>query len=398
MSFLAARRLDELVTCWEDTCLIARAATEISRREDPSRVGKNMPAMFKNFRDFRGDLKTGSLHVFPVDKFYDPDRRMHKPIVDRLGTIAYVPMLAWRWVHSSRRVYELDAALQRDLELTAAPGITWRDVQWPFPAFAISLGEPMAWPNCPPIDTLIVSVAEGKNVEIYFVSKTLSEAHLRHEERQWLRGIAFEGEVIRKLPKAKRRLSELAARNRLHKSHLAHLAFSMQGLDEHVEVGVQTILDATRTKANVPGAIPPVMDLAKRLVVNVALWQMSLPAAARAEDRWRPTQAEGGERARAITEGTRVFDLSGQSAISREKLERLKKLQAEDAASTAGSETKPTGRTLASHFRSGYWRRLPGTGKDPNAPKIQHISWTIVNEDTLEEGELPEGSVTTYKP
>ena len=46
------------------------------------------------------------------------------------------------------------------------------------------------------------------------------------------------------------------------------------------------------------------------------------------------------------------------------------------------------------HFRRGTWCRAPGTGDNPDAPRINWRRPTIVRADRLPENQLPGGALT----
>jgi hypothetical protein len=59
------------------------------------------------------------------------------------------------------------------------------------------------------------------------------------------------------------------------------------------------------------------------------------------------------------------------------------------------SGTLPTGREVSVHFRSGYWSRPKGQGRNPEAQATIWHRWTIVRRDKLQKGEIPNGSIVT---
>ena len=51
-------------------------------------------------------------------------------------------------------------------------------------------------------------------------------------------------------------------------------------------------------------------------------------------------------------------------------------------------------REVSAHFRTGFFRRPRGQGKNPDAVKSEWVRPTIVRRDRLEEGALPVGATT----
>ena len=52
------------------------------------------------------------------------------------------------------------------------------------------------------------------------------------------------------------------------------------------------------------------------------------------------------------------------------------------------------GHEVRAHFRRGHWRRLPGYGDQPDAPKLVWVRPTLVRRDRLPRGALPGGAET----
>jgi len=286
--------------------------------------------------------------------------------------------------------------MQQELEWTAAPGITWRDVSWPFPCFAVSLAKPLLSETGAAFDTILVNQDDGRMTTLFLLPVNLPLCLFAPEERRWLRELLAQREEVRKVKRARAKLKELL--HKLAGAQLGQMVLQSGNLDMPVGMPVEQFPAAQR---HVNGDASQILDVAKRIAINVALWQQSLPGIQRTEDRWHPVTADGNNRRRAVIEGTRVFDLSGRSTVSRSKLERLQTLAKDTAQPPENEEPKPERRpsyTLPPHFRSGYWKRRPGTGNDPDAPKIVHVSWTIVHDEQLEDGQLPEGSATVFTP
>lgn len=121
----------------------------------------------------------------------------------------------------------------------------------------------------------------------------------------------------------------------------------------------------------------------ERLLLGTVLYLQTLPVHSPHRADWRPLARTELPNPHPITGETQLCVLSSSRTLTSEIREQL----------LAEREQQITGRQIKTHFRTGYWRRRPGQGHIPDAPRIVWIHPTIVRRDRLREGEVPAGSV-----
>ncbi len=128
----------------------------------------------------------------------------------------------------------------------------------------------------------------------------------------------------------------------------------------------------------------PEMRIALRLAVGLSLYLKSLPRSSSHVSKWHPIRLPRTMSTQSITAEAEVCDVTSIykfTADEQRTLDAIKK------------GNRPHGFEIRTHFREGHWRRAPGTGSDPTAPKTVHVRPTLVRRDLLSEGELPSGAV-----
>lgn len=122
-------------------------------------------------------------------------------------------------------------------------------------------------------------------------------------------------------------------------------------------------------------------EIAARIVAGLCLYLTTLPTRTSHRSEWRPADSLAKRPdPRAITTGAEVCLVSSVYELTAQEREVIERVG-------------PRGYyELCCHFRRGTWRRKPGFGQDPTAPKVVHVRPTIVRKDRLPEGAVPGGS------
>ena len=129
------------------------------------------------------------------------------------------------------------------------------------------------------------------------------------------------------------------------------------------------------------------IDTLLRVVVGLVLYLKTLPADSRHVS--PPTQPfrSGLPDRKVITNRWEVCNVTSVIPLTRE--ERV-------FYGIEGNleQQRQAKRELSCHFREGHWRRPPGKGDDPTAPRTVHVRPCIVRRDRLpKDGGLPAGAI-----
>jgi len=120
-----------------------------------------------------------------------------------------------------------------------------------------------------------------------------------------------------------------------------------------------------------------------RVVVGMCLYLKTLPSGSPHQSEWRPVPRSGLPDPKAISNEAQVCTVSSCYKLTTQERVML---------GLEGTKQEKALYELSCHFRAGHWRRPPGMGSDPTAPKTVHVRPCIVRKDRLQEGELPGGS------
>jgi hypothetical protein len=330
------------------------------------------------------------------------------------GTIGLVPLHLSCWTLNSRRIYEISGELQTLLMATSLKEVRWSDVDWPFLSFAMSLEQPMrSLPDDLGSDFLIVYQCslpqswmkygrrEGvpdNYEEPVFMAEGFNSSRLN--EYQPLTQ-AQKDDLTRRLGHARTRRSTLrqleADWKSLDEANLRGFE-GMSGFmvplnrDTLIPESVAKSMDERR-KEGLPDHLSAQQlafyERLTRLVAGFPLYLKSLPAKSPCLSPPQPICAAGPDPSAIVREAD-LCTVSSKFRVSREEQVLLGIIPGEP-----GERERYA---LSCHFREAYWRRFPGQGKNPNAPKAVHVRSTIVRRDRLPDGGTPGGSVKNMEP
>jgi hypothetical protein len=380
--------LEFAVRAWEDLWYLielrerARAALKQPLEFNPPRRALD------NYRHFRKFL----LHKQPDGKtltmadFGAPSQPWFYSFWSHLPAV----ISGWSW--NSRRVYHLQPGLQKVLEHTSLEGMTWEDIHLPFRSFAIHLSIPQKTANGRECDLILVHAG---------TDGTWAFATLRSDLRDYEQ---VNRDHLEKLLR-KRKYSLL--RNELDRVvpqiELLQGAFMMVGQNDKAETLLACVEKGTEqewlrgTKTVGKDALKAVQVAMLRVAFGLPLYLSSLPSR---HNNVQPTAKEdvGGQITfpsgkvdpRAISSEAELFTVSSRIDLS--SIERLFfGLEGSEDEQKAVREWVHANRKSC-HWQPGFWRRRPGYGDDPIAPKVVRVSPHLVAKDWLPEFALPGGT------
>jgi len=376
--------LEGALSVWEDCCYLmdllnrGYAATLPPTAGFRSLVRVGATANFSKFRqhllgslDAEFDLKTFGEYSIPnPDAFPD------------LQSIARIPPALFGWCRNSRRIFNLSQDLYLVLACTDNQGVTWQDIDLPFPDFALKLPYPIKRNDGLESDAVLVNTMPLTDGHQYLKISLLPNDLLRYTRignlaRKHLQSLLHKG-----------RWSELRKEVLMIFEKFGQYATFDQATIDRVDMsGKQAFSPFSQTvgpeaKNRVSLGLNAIhLDEAVRLVACFCLYLTTLPPAERHNSlgsRVKPTEPRIG---RSIKDVAEVCSMGFHNVLTPEER------QAFTEEIRLGSD-----RVVSAHFRRGHWRRAPGTADDPDAPKIVHVRPTIVRRDRLGPGELPGGS------
>lgn len=361
-----AVRLEQLLRFWEDAVF----RDVISVRFD-ERIG--MPVMVRPPREYRhirrmllaaNDQKFDTEGYLPTGSYTPCD-------------LDPVPFLLYQWCKSSRKVYHLGDEFRELLNQTSFEDLERDEIRLPFKAIAVSL------------ETPIQDVASGTQFDAFVLWE------------------ATDGVAIQLLPRA---LGERKPMNREERDRLAtNAAAAVRG--------------SVRQRAKVATRLVSLAEQYAELRTPFGICRISGPPGATCTngsliEAFRRSNLHFGE---CLAEAFRIgvglaFYLSQPKGEGHESV-RSERLPATPDPTAITSEVDvcfidvcekmvvpeplaerepcephgPHGTSPCAHWRTGYWRRRPGEGNDPNAPRVVWVRPTRVRKDRLAEGELPAG-------
>ncbi len=389
-------RLDSMLRIWEETLLFCQAVFTRGEIMGDDESIANLNGSVVHWSGLRKDLL--SRKPFDMDQYETPPYVINRYFMDS-PVFQVLPFLLHKWTMTSRRVYDLSANLQRSIELTSLGKVSWQDINPPFPTFGLALPVPIPWEEAGHIDVIDFVLADFSASGVCLIALG-----------PYMGGREF-------LPMEKRNRILKAIRRRdigmikaiihgLRKEHFAqpatqYLTLPIDGnpIMTDIESGDfgTVVLGEGKTGLNeiVKSGLPDYWRLIVRLAAGLCLHLELTPKDKHNSEiamcPWKPNKPrplptidQG-----AITDEALVCAVKLVQPLSAEEIEHHKRIR------TVGIDN--AFREMPVHFRRSYWRRLPGKGGDPAAPKCVEVKSAWVNRHRLPLEGLPAGSEVPVK-
>lgn len=379
-------RLEQALRLWEDSCYLLDFCNRINRLTGQPATYQDIPQA-----DHWGEFRDYLLHLnrnLPFDhrRFLGESEERG---VSVLEAWYFLPFLLGTWTSCSRRVYHLDSDLQTLLSLTSVDDVKWQDLSWPFESFVLSLDSPL------------VGMPRDDGVPVYFDTIMVTKSYYRPPTEP---GVQIETAQVIMLDNRleqrqalsrfdRDRAEELLRKGRINDAlkHLTDKKRYRSVYSESFRLDFSRMSDLrlgeTSSQLQEIGAVRGgkaslgAWDAAARIIGGLCLYLQSLPSKSPHVSSWQPLEPGiKNPDPRAISTGAEVCHVSSVYRLTAEEREVVEQIG------------KRGHYELCAHFRTGHWRRRPGTGNDPAAPKVVHVRPTLVRRDRLAEGQLPGGS------
>ncbi|MDF1496430.1 MAG: hypothetical protein P1P90_00025 [Patescibacteria group bacterium] len=374
--------LEGYLITWEKTCELynVKSKIEIACGAIP-RCPITGPVA--HWRSLRTGLLDNSKEHF-IDNKYQGDENHQK----LFGPISLTPYIIAEWSRSSRRVFALDRTLQDLLACTSLEHMCWGDVSWPFESFVVELANPLE--------------VSGELYDAIIVSRSRAEMNRQRSEFLLFTILSRKFRSVRPIQVKDRKLFARDLKRKDIDTYLKRMGsasaflqkipfkgFTLRVPDirhESVSTMVKSLLD----KQNLPGysaehASDTLYDTAAHIVIGLCLYLTTLTPKDRERvvQRDPPPQRKGIPDSKAIFLESDVMHVKSIHMISNEEQKLFREV------ATKGEQAD-----IRAHFRRGHWRRAPGSGNDPDAPKIVHVRPCLVRKDRLLAGMIPGGATS----
>lgn len=377
-------RLEQALRVWEDLCFLRRARVlALTALKKP--LPYPLDGALRHWQDFRRDLlAAGPDGDFAIEKYVTPAEHMLKAVGANLVSL---PIELASWTAQSRRIFRPSEELQALLNATSLDGVRWSDVPWPFGAFAVTLEVPLKGETGIDYDCILVhglSALDGDGVEKSVIQfRLFSSAFEGAAIDRFTREGVTKALTLKQWPKLDRRMKEAEDRLRRAKTSVFSLVEDKVG-DAPVTDAVHELLFKIHGRTCGCGGTHPEWDQAVRLVVGLCLYLSTLPSNSPHRSPWQRPKKSANAHPKAIVNEAEVCTISSAHRLTAEEREAFI------------SDGQHVGtRELSAHWRRGHWRRPPGKGNDPTAPKVVHVRPTLVRRDKLGPGTLTGGSETS---
>jgi hypothetical protein len=371
-----AIRLDQALQAWEDVCLMMEANYKQAQFENRLKAPNDFYEYAPEFRKFL-------INSFGQD--FDPkficEETDGSAAIDMVNSF---PICIHSWINNSRRVYHLPSALQRMFLATSFKKIRFSDLRLPFSSFVITLDRPIEFPPFQKNDCLLIANINYYGVDTLatlLIDKDVQlNAIFSPEARERIRwGINRQHwDKITKVVKDK-------FGDQILSNKLAMPIVPILHKKEELSIGTiweyQNRKEADVYKYKFKDFTSTVSSIF-HILIGLCFYLQNLPPKIyqEATERKKPRQSGGGPK-KLISDESEIFNISSESLLSREEQLVLDFIDKEEK---SGAKVSP-------HFRTGYWRRPPGTGHNPGQMKTIWVKPTIVNAKLILEG-IPKAS------
>jgi hypothetical protein len=312
---------------------------------------------------------------FDFDRFWPTSDAMGH----QLGAQSWIPLELFHWTKASRRLFCISSELQELLRMTSLDGITWKDATeaFPFPSFAIEFEEPLVSSGGTEFGGAMFSTVylKGGRVACFrvFPTKLLAYQSLSEKERTRMRRHLSTKELGRLSGKSTECRRVIKSLSFVVESFPLGSCLENQVLDSLANIA--TLAPGARESVDEASEI---LQDALNIAVGFSLYLKTLPPQSVYRKPWQNPPRSGKPDPLAICNKAQICAVSSCYHLN-------------DAEKRALEENR-IGSEKACHFRRGHWRRAPGSGSDPLAPKIVHVRPTLVRKDRLKKNQLPGGS------
>lgn len=392
--------LEKLFQMWREMCILFPHALQLRETYQPDTImwkgcfnaeGPYIPGVPDSFRQY---IRTSFGKPFDFERFCGSQELMFYMRFQQVYMPHLTPLLPYvlfRWVCGGKRIYKLSQDLQNLLLNTSLGDMTWDDLKWPFDSFMLELPVPVGEHQYTHIVAVKIPEYDRQHLDVAFVICLANHQYCDYYDDvpEAILGAIRSGkmsasntprQVARALDQRTRRSDGTPDVNTGFCTIIpcAHGTSKMKdGILSSCPTSIaETIKESWR------------FDDIGRLVAGFMLYLQSLPPKSSEVSPWSSYRKDRDKRQNPtsfLADDARICQVESKYVFSAEE----RQMFADAHMNTLGSEVR-------CHFRSGYWRREPGHGHDPEAKKTIWVRWTIVRRDKLPEQGIPTGAKVTF--
>jgi len=384
-------RLEQMLTYWEDQCFINSILSEHgSRLSYPEEFLRWFPFIgpTRHWRELRGHLRELGRHGGDLDS--NRFTVVTELLASSQSSMFQFPLYLRDWTVSSRRSFHLNEEIQALLYAMSFHDIRWTDLLFPFDSFLVTFEVPIQT-ELDSYDAALVTrlyvpyAVRGADGEIGLSVGLLSSRlngyrSIKPLEKDMLWRAARKGSayVRQAIDHTNPRFLDPGpfVSTSVGPSYLQRFA------NESMTGGLP-IASLSGEASRDTLASTDAVDRAFRLIAGLCLYLSSLEPESSFRSGWTRTATLGLSDPKAITRDAQVCFIRSSFVLS--SIER--------STFIAGAGR----REMSAHFRRGHYRRRPGEGQNPDAPKIVLVRPTLIRGDRLASDELPGGSMAILK-
>jgi len=378
--------LNGLLSIWEDVCFF-RSILDTYKGKDIKKLSVT--------ESFRQDLlRCGKSNRIDVGK-YDLNHLFEEdsPFSTQYRQFSTVPYSVLDWVSNSRRVFSLSSQMQHAFENISVGQFSSDDVRLPFGSFIIELAEPII--SCDQEFSHIyvgdiMKYVNQTDIADNFEDTQLSAMSIMLLSKEFAQYEALSASVKKRLrrnirPGDSSSFGELVTQAMSDKiGETIHYPFYMFRIATRMpleDTGMINRWHKFGEKSETDSYDRyDCMYKVLRIISNLCIYltTISSPDSANAGTKssdWVKPRVASSSNLRVITNGMEVCDISAYHTLQ-EMSER------DDSTGTSGETQSP-------HWRRGHFRRKPGEGNNPDAPKSVWVKPTLVNAHLIPEIGLP---------
>lgn len=386
-AFLDVVRFEQALAQWDDVAFVDRAVKVVHRKGN---IGAQDRAALLSFKEeYRKHL------LQAVDGKFDERFLFAKTESGMYTGHSRLGQALFQWCKHSRVVYSIDDDLRLLLHSSRFDSGLWREIPWPFQSFVVTLDKPVETDDGVFVDTILFAVlnerGESKKYLSIFLPVGLDDykpGGERDKERLLLmlkRGNLKEVERI-----VARQDREMA---RTH----AFIAYSVMDSNPGDDVMLGDEAEANVIDSDTLATGQVMTDdgnraryYLARMTAALACYIASLPPAQVQQSKQSSVKIQPPiikrDDPRLVSTTANVFRLASEHKLTPDERGELEQQIAKER----------TGMMIP-HPRRGHFRRPPGSGNDPNAPRTVWVHETIVNRKHLPDMSLPGGTHVKVK-
>lgn len=390
---ILVERLEQMLNLWEDFHFFLEVCKSLVAQ------GADLtPKYYAGAIEYAESLRGALLRIVSGRESIETirGRYVKAGLIEGYPELAILPIGLIFWTVYSRRVFHVSNDVQLLLNTTSLERVRWGDVSRPFPAFFISLAIPLTDKRGIKFDSMLVGFMKdgpsGTPYTLFFLLSDQLESYkpLAYFTKQEIRADLRR----RRQASAKKFAEEFALRGLTDVAESRYFeAFQVYIRDEDELItssigkmvdGYEVLFAEARVNDFPVPDLNIIRDMAARIGIGLCLYLDTVPpASSLRRSTWQQPRNRNKLDGRAITNGADVCTVLSVQSLTREEGRILGK--------TLDTQTA---REVCAHFRRGHWRRPPGQGEDPTAPRVVHVRPTLVRRDRLQDGMLPGGNMT----